>query len=100
MTSDLPAFPCQWCGAPFAASFRGGPPRRFCSGGCQRAYNAALRAWARELVEEGFVTPASLRAWVQRRIDSRMAALVARHAERGPTPAGEAAAATGDPDYA
>lgn len=69
---------CQWCGGPFAASFRGGPVRRFCAPACQRAYNAALRDYGRSLVEEGFLTPAALRAWVSRRLDRRMAALVAR----------------------
>lgn len=58
---------CPMCLAPFAPSHRGGPERRFCSAGCQRSYNAALRAYGRALVDAGFLDPITLGSWWRRR---------------------------------
>jgi endogenous inhibitor of DNA gyrase (YacG/DUF329 family) len=51
---------CPWCERPFTPRSTGGKPQRFCSERCRRALERELRAWAREQVADGEITPAQL----------------------------------------
>jgi hypothetical protein len=49
-----------WCSRPFTPRRNGGKPQRFCRDACRRAYERELRAWARNQIAAGGVTPARL----------------------------------------
>jgi hypothetical protein len=51
---------CAFCSHPFTARRTGGKPQRFCSERCRRAYERELRAWARNQIAAGGVTPPQL----------------------------------------
>jgi len=51
---------CPWCDQPFTPRGNGGRPQRYCSAGCRRALEQALRAWAARQLAEGHVTVAAL----------------------------------------
>jgi hypothetical protein len=51
---------CPWCERLFTPRRNGGKPQRFCSERCRRAFERELRAWARERVADGGITPAQL----------------------------------------
>ena len=52
---------CLWCDKPFTPR-QGGKTQRFCSTDHRRAFEAALREWARCELEAGRMTVADLRA--------------------------------------
>ena len=51
---------CPWCQRPFTPRRTGGRPQRFCRDACRRAFERELRAWARDQITAGGVTPAQL----------------------------------------
>ena len=51
---------CLWCERPFTSRRTGGKPQRFCRDTCRRAFERELRAWARDQIAAGDVTPAQL----------------------------------------
>ncbi len=51
---------CPWCERPFTPRSTGGRPQRFCCEQCRRAYERELRAWARDQIAAGGLTPAQL----------------------------------------
>jgi hypothetical protein len=51
---------CPWCQRPFTPRCTGGKPQRFCRDACRRAFERELRAWARNQIAAGGVTPAQL----------------------------------------
>ena len=51
---------CPWCERPFTPRRTGGKPQRFCRDACRRAFERELRAWARDQITAGGVTPAQL----------------------------------------
>jgi hypothetical protein len=55
-----PAPLCPWCERAFTPKRTGGRPQRFRRDGCRRAFERELRAWARDQITAGDVTPAQL----------------------------------------
>ena len=51
---------CHRCQRPFTPRSTGGKAQRFCSERCRRAFERELRAWARNQIAAGGVTPARL----------------------------------------
>jgi hypothetical protein len=51
---------CPWCERAFTPRRTGGKPQRFCCDTCRRAFERELRAWARNQIAAGDVTPAQL----------------------------------------
>jgi hypothetical protein len=51
---------CPWCERPFTPRRTGGRPQRFCCSRCRRAFERELRAWARNQIEAGEITPDQL----------------------------------------
>jgi endogenous inhibitor of DNA gyrase (YacG/DUF329 family) len=51
---------CHRCQRPFTPRSTGGKPQRFCSERCRRAFERELRAWARNQIAAGSVTPPQL----------------------------------------
>ncbi len=51
---------CLWCDIPFKPR-QGGKPQRFCSADHRRAFEAALREWARGELEAGRLTVEELK---------------------------------------
>ncbi len=51
---------CRWCHGAFRPRMSGGKPQRFCSPGCRRAFEAALRAWAQAEFAAGRITVTEL----------------------------------------
>ena len=51
---------CPWCDWPFTPRRTGGRLQRFCSERCRRRLERELRAWARQQIAEGGITPIQL----------------------------------------
>jgi hypothetical protein len=51
---------CPWCERSFTPRSTGGRRQRFCCERCRRAYERELRAWARNQITSGSLTPAEL----------------------------------------
>ena len=51
---------CPWCERAFTPRHTGGKPQRFCQTACRRAFERELRAWARNQIGAGNITPAEL----------------------------------------
>jgi hypothetical protein len=51
---------CPWCEHRFTPRRTGGKPQRFCRNACRRAFERELRAWARDQIAAGDITPAQL----------------------------------------
>ena len=55
---------CPWCAGPMPTAPNRGKRRRFCQPACRRAFDSAIRAYARAFVEAGLLPAGVLRAWM------------------------------------
>ena len=53
--------PCGWCEAPLTPRTSGGIRQKFCSTPCRRAFDRAIRAWARDALATGRLSVDDLR---------------------------------------